>query len=87
MSSPYNQAVKKMGLRKSRVKKENLRGFNLGLFGIIDRAVFTSQMINRKASFPVALSFKAEKSVRDAMLEAEYRKAQAMALTRRMRYM
>lgn len=74
-----------MGLRKSQVKKGNPRVCNSGLFGIMDKADFT-QMRNSKASFPVALNYKEQKLVRDAILEAEYRKAQAITLTRQMHY-
>lgn len=76
-----------MGLRKRHVKKENPRVSSSGLFGIIDKAEFTNQMINSEASFLVALNYKEGKSVRKAMLEAEYRKAQAITLTRQIHYM
>ncbi|MDH5783622.1 MAG: hypothetical protein OEZ35_08200 [Candidatus Bathyarchaeota archaeon] len=78
-----------MGSRKSHVKKENPSVYNLGLFGIIDKAEYTNQIVDSEASFPVALNYKMRKAIRTAALEAEYRKAQAIALdiTRRMHYM
>ncbi|MFB0567911.1 MAG: hypothetical protein ACETVM_04955 [Candidatus Bathyarchaeia archaeon] len=77
-----------MGSRKSRVKKENPSVYNSGLFGIIDKAEYTNQIVDSEASFPVALNYKMQKAIRTAALEAEYRKAQAIALdiTRRMHY-
>jgi len=76
-----------MGLRKSHVKKGSPRVYNSGLFGIIDKAKSTNKMRNSEPGFPVVLNFRSRKLVRDATLQAEYRKAQAIALTRQMRYM
>ncbi len=76
-----------MGLRKNHVKKRDPSLYNSRLFGIIAKAESTNQMRNSEPSFPVALNFKARKSVGDAMLEAEYRKAQAISRTRKIHYM
>jgi len=76
-----------MGLRKRHVRKENPRVLSSGLFGITDKAESTDQMRNNEASFPIALNYKVQKVIQTAVLEAEYRKAQAIALTRQMRYM
>ncbi len=59
---------------------------NSGLFGIIDKTESANQMRNSEASFPVALNCKVRKVTQTAVLEAEYRKAQAIALTRQMHY-
>ncbi len=75
-----------MGLRKSRVKKGSPRVYNSGLFGIIDKAEPANQMRNSEARLPVALNYKVRKVTQTAGLEAEYRKAQAIALTRQMHY-
>ena len=75
-----------MGLRKRYVKKGNPRVHNSGLFGIIDKAESANQMRNSEASFPVALNYKVRKVTQTAVLEADYRKAQAIALTRQMHY-
>jgi hypothetical protein len=77
-----------MGLRKRHVKKENPRVYSSGLFGITDKAESTDQMRNNEASFPIVLNYNVQKVIQTAVLEAEYRKAQAIALdiTRRMHY-
>lgn len=75
-----------MGLRKRHVKKGNSGVHSSGLFGIIDKAESVN-MRNSEVRLPYSLNHKARKSVRNAMLEAEYRKAQAIALTRQMHYM
>lgn len=73
-----------MGLGKKHLKKANSSVLNSGLYGIIDRAKSTNVMRSSKADFLVAWNGKTQKLVRDAILEAEYRKAQAIALTRQM---
>ncbi len=77
-----------MGSSKNHVKKENPSIYNSGSFGIIGKAESTNEMVDSEANFPVALNYKMRKAIRAAALEAEYRKAQAMALdiTRRMHY-
>lgn len=75
-----------MGLWKRHAKKRNPRVHDSKLFGIIDKAEFANQMRNGEASFSTALNFSARKQVRNAVLEAEYRKGQAITLTRQMYY-
>jgi len=77
-----------MGSSKNQVEKENPSVYNSGLFGIISKAESTNEMVDSEASFPVALNYKMRKAIYAATLEAEYRKAQAIALdiTRRMHY-
>ncbi len=60
---------------------------NSGLFGVIDRAESTDQMKDVEENFPISLNFKAQKLARDAMLEAEYDKAHAIAVLIRMHFM
>lgn len=75
-----------MGLRKSHEKKES-RIVRNSLFGVIDRAKSNDQMKEGEVNFPISLNFKAQKLARDAMLEAEYKKAYAIAFTLRMHFM
>lgn len=75
-----------MGLGKTHVKKRNPRVHDSKLFGIIDKAELANQMRDGRASFSTALNSSVRKQVRDAVLEAEYRKGQAITLTRQMRY-
>ena len=72
-----------MGLRKSRVKKGSPRVYNSVLFGVIDKAESTNQMRNREAGLLSYLDLNARKVTQTALLEAEYRKAQAIALARK----
>jgi len=75
-----------MGLRKMHVKKRNPRVHSLRLYGITKKAEFANQVRNDEEGFSTALNFGVRKQVRDAMLAAEYRKGQAITLTRQMRY-
>ena len=76
-----------MGLRKSRVKKGSPRVYNSGFFGVMEKAESTNQMRNRESGLLSYLNLNARRVTQTALLEAEYRKAQAIALTRQMRYM
>ncbi|MGD8505309.1 MAG: hypothetical protein PVF15_01425 [Candidatus Bathyarchaeota archaeon] len=75
-----------MGLRKSPVKKGNPSVHNSGLLGIVIKTESANQMNKGEASFQVMLNLKTQNLLREVILEAEYRKAQAIALTRKMNF-
>lgn len=75
-----------MHLRKMQVKKRKPRVHNLRLYGITDKAEFANQVRNGDEGFSTVLNLGVRKQVREAMLAAEYRKGQAITLTRQMRY-
>lgn len=66
------------------LKKASLRVLNSGLFGIVDRAKSTNMLKSGKAILLVARDVKMQRLVQDPVKEAEYRKAQAIALIRQM---
>jgi len=72
-----------MGLKKNGVEKSNSRLQDSGLFGIIEKITPTNHTENT-ALFPISMNHKARRLAVAAVVEAEYYKAQAITLTRRM---
>lgn len=75
-----------MGSRKSPVKKGNPSVYNSGLLGIVIKTELANQMKNSEVGFRIMLNLKTQNPLREAILEAEYRKAQAIALKHRMQF-
>lgn len=64
------------------MKKANSGVLDSGLFGSVDRAESANMLKNSKAALLVAGKVRTQRLVQDAVKEAEYRKAQAIALIR-----
>ncbi len=73
-----------MGLKKSGVRKGNSRLQDSGLFGIIDNVIPTNHVEKTTAKFPVSLNYQARKLALSSVLRAEYFKAQAITMIRKM---
>jgi len=72
-----------MGLRRIDVKKDRRRLRDSWLFSILNSQSAHGNVGGSEVSIQDNLSYQDPKSVRGAMVEAEFRKAEALALSRR----
>jgi len=69
-------------MKRKHMKKANSGVLDSGLFGTVDGAKSTNMLKNSKAVLLVVGNVRTQRLVQDAVKEAEYRKAQAIALIR-----
>ncbi len=72
-----------MGLRRIDVKKDRLRLRDSWLFSVLDSHSASGHIEGSEVSLQENLSYHNSDSVRGALLEAEFRKAEALVLSRR----
>jgi len=84
VSRPYDSfEVIEMGLRRIDVRKDKRRLRDSWLLSILNLHLGNGNIAGSEVSLQDSLSYQDPKSVREAMLEAEFRKAEALALSRR----